>query len=76
MTRGGLSLPPRLVEEERGGHADVEALDGRVHGDRDQSVARARHQRPQAAALRAGDDDDPAGEVGLRYEAAASPAAP
>ena len=49
--RRSAALTTRLEEEQRRGHAHVEAADRTLHGDRGELVAGAAHQRPQAAPL-------------------------
>ena len=58
-------MPPRLVEEERSGDADVQRLDASELRDRDLEVARAPHERPQPFPLRAEREADAAGEAPL-----------
>ena len=45
------ALAARLVQQHRRGDADVQRLDAPVQRDRDERVARAPHERPQALAL-------------------------
>ena len=57
----------RLVEQQRRGDADVQRLDVPELRDRDREVARPADERPQPFALRAEDEGEAAGEVGLPH---------
>src|SRR4029079_15452423 len=62
-----ISLPPRLVEEERRRDAHVERLDPAELRDRDLQVAGAPNVGAQALVLGSEDEGDTAGQVGLPH---------
>ena len=63
-------LPPRLVEKDGGGDADVERLDAPGERDRDQLVAGAADERAHALALGAEHERDAAGQIRLPHRRA------
>src|SRR5438045_1235648 len=65
-----IALPSRLVQQHGRGHAHVQRLDAAELWDRDREVAGPPHQRPQASPLRAEDEGEPTGEVGLPHRRA------
>src|SRR5689334_12597620 len=62
-----IALPPRLVEEDGCGDADVQGLDVPELRDRDEQVAGPSDERPQPLALGAEDEGEAARQVGLPH---------